>query len=238
MATRLASVLLVICIPVLVISSTVSVYTRSVQLYEYGFNKYDIADVTGISNGQLSEVARKMVSYFDGRSASPQVTVTKGGQQMQIYNEKELVHMADVKGIVRLFGVLQIVSAVLFLALAALLYFRSGIRRLPRLVSIGGIAAAAFTLVLVAWAMIDFNSLFLLFHLVSFSNNLWILDPTRDYLIMMFPEGFFNDAAMFIVLTILVEAVIIWALGFFLGRLFRVSVSTKTLAGDFSAWKS
>ena len=36
------------------------------------------------------------------------------------------------------------------------------------------------------------------FHLISFTNDLWILDPRRDYLIMMFPQGFFFDSTMFI----------------------------------------
>jgi integral membrane protein (TIGR01906 family) len=213
-----ARVILAICVPLLIISSTVSVYTSSVQLYQYGFAKYNISNVTGFNQTQLTEIARQMVKYYDGAAASPQVTVTKNGRQMQVYSDKELTHLADVNGIIQLFKVLLLISIILFVLLGALIYLKRGIRDLLRQIRIGGIVTASFTGILVAWALIDFNSLFLLFHLASFSNNLWILDPAKDYLIMMFPEGFFNDAAMFIVLTILVEAVIIWVLGFFLGK--------------------
>jgi integral membrane protein (TIGR01906 family) len=73
-------------------------------------------------------------------------------------------------------------------------------------------------MVLIIWALIDFDGLFLLFHYISFSNNLWILDPSKDYLIMMFPEGFFNDAAILIVSTIIGVAVIIWIAAFLVNK--------------------
>jgi integral membrane protein (TIGR01906 family) len=45
-------------------------------------------------------------------------------------------------------------------------------------------------------SMLDFDNLFLEFHLLSFDNNLWILDPTKDNLLMMFPQGFWYDSAI------------------------------------------
>ena len=44
--------------------------------------------------------------------------------------------------------------------------------------------------------MLNFDQLFLQFHLLSFANELWQLDPTRDYLIMLFPRSFWYDAAV------------------------------------------
>jgi integral membrane protein (TIGR01906 family) len=46
------------------------------------------------------------------------------------------------------------------------------------------------------WALVDFGQLLLQFHLLSFANEFWQLDPTHDYLIMLFPEGFFYDATL------------------------------------------
>lgn len=45
---------------------------------------------------------------------------------------------------------------------------------------------------------VAFEQLFLLFHQVSFANDFWQLDPRRDYLVMMFPEGFWLDATFFV----------------------------------------
>ena len=34
------------------------------------------------------------------------------------------------------------------------------------------------------------------FHLLVFSNDFWQLDPARDYLIMLFPGGFWYDVTI------------------------------------------
>jgi len=214
----LAFVLLAVTIPVLIVSTTVQIYSHSADLYKAGFDKYRISQRTGISNAQLDQVARQMVDYFGGKSNTPQVMVTKRGEQQPLYNEKELVHLEDVRNIVLLFTVLQIISIVLFIGLAVYLYLNSGLPGVLRGIQIGAIVMAVLTGVLIVWALIDFDSLFLLFHYISFSNDLWILDPSKDYLIMMFPEGFFNDAAIFMVSTILGESAIIWLAAFLIKR--------------------
>ena len=38
------------------------------------------------------------------------------------------------------------------------------------------------------FSLIDFSALWTVFHRIAFRNDLWLLDPTRDYLIMLFPE--------------------------------------------------
>jgi uncharacterized membrane protein len=38
-----------------------------------------------------------------------------------------------------------------------------------------------------------FSQLFWQFHIISFPNEFWLLDPTKDYLKMLFPDGFFYD---------------------------------------------
>jgi uncharacterized membrane protein len=72
----------------------------------------------------------------------------------------------------------------------------------------GSGATIALLAVLGLWAVIDFDSLFLLFHLVSFSNELWQLYP-GDMLLLMFPHGFFNDAALFVGAAAIAEAILI-----------------------------
>jgi integral membrane protein (TIGR01906 family) len=202
----------------LIISTTVRVYSHSADLYKAGFDKYHISQRTGIGNLQLGEVAKQMVEYFGGKSSTPQLMVTKHGEPSPLYNEKELVHLEDVRDIVQIFTVLQVASILLFLVLVVCIYLSGGLLRILTGIQIGSIVTAVLTGILIIWALIDFNSLFLLFHYISFTNDLWILDPSKDYLIMMFPEGFFNDAAMLIVSTIIGEAAIIWLAAFFIKR--------------------
>lgn len=214
-----------IAIPVFIISSTVNIITTSMDLYRYDFAKYGISNVTRISNAQLEDAAKMMIKYFNGQSDTPQVTVTKNGKPSPLYNNKELIHLEDVRKITDIFRVSQVVSIILLFACGLLLYFRDSVTSLLTGLRKGAIIALGFTGILVVWALIDFDSLFLVFHLMSFNNDLWLLDPRTDYLIMMFPEGFFNDAALLVVGSIILESVLLLVAALVIQR-----VLGKTLA--------
>ena len=57
------------------------------------------------------------------------------------------------------------------------------------------------------FAIVGFDSLFLKFHQLSFSNDFWQLDPRTDYLIIMFPLGFWFDATMRVAATTVISAI-------------------------------
>jgi len=61
--------------------------------------------------------------------------------------------------------------------------------------------------------MAGFDRLFLQFHVISFSNELWVLDPARDYLIMLFPQGFWYDATLFCTLGTAAGAILLGLAG-------------------------
>ena len=60
------------------------------------------------------------------------------------------------------------------------------------------IGTGAFLVIFGGTAVIDFGWLFTQFHFLSFANDLWLLDPYNDYLIIMFPQHFFFEATLFI----------------------------------------
>jgi integral membrane protein (TIGR01906 family) len=126
-----------------------------------------------------------------------------------VYNAKELTHLDDVAGITKLFQILLLVSAVAGLAVGLLLYARRELNVLLNACISGSAITITLTGCLVIWSLIDFNSLFYLFHIVSFSNELWLLDPSRDYLIMMFPQGFFFESAIWLVSSIIGLAILV-----------------------------
>ena len=62
--------------------------------------------------------------------------------------------------------------------------------------------------------LIDFDDFFILFHYISFDNMDWLLDPTTDYLVMMYPDGFWFMALGAVVLFLFLEVAIVMAIGF------------------------
>ncbi len=216
-----AFILLVLAVPLLFVSLAVNIYAGSEDLYTGGFARYHISGATGIGDSQLQNVARGMVDYFDGKVPSPQVEVDIRGINRPVYNQKELIHLEDVRKIIDIFKMLEILSIITILTTGLYIFFTAGVNRLLKGLQAGAVVTVAFLGSVMLWALIDFNSIFYFFHILSFSNDLWLLDPATDYLIMMFPEGFFFDTAILIVATIITAAIVTWTAAYAAGRVLQ-----------------
>ena len=185
-------------------------------LYSYGFDRYGIADYTGIERDELISAGKRIRDYFNNDAELLEIGVTVRGVRVRnLYNEREVLHMRDVKGLVR--GVYRAseISALLMALIVAVGFAERGrafVPALARLLALGGGATLALAGVVGIGAVFGFDRLFLAFHLISFSNDLWMLDPRRDYLIAMFPQGFFFDATMLIALSIVAQAAALTAI--------------------------
>ena len=200
--TAITSILFVICIPMLLLTTDLRFAANDIRLYEYGFNKYEVSAATGLDNEELLSVADQMVTYFNSDEESLDI---------DLFNQREVTHLKDVKGLIQLAYRLQLASLayiVVYIVINFVLRRGAFWRGLARRLIWGSGATIALLAVLGLWAVIGFDSLFLLFHLVSFSNELWQLSP-GDKLLLLFPQGFFNDAALFVAAAAIGEAIII-----------------------------
>ena len=193
----------------LLITTNLRLVINSASLYEYEFNKHHVSEVTGLDKEELLGVASQIITYFNSGEEFLDVDV---------YNERDVAHMKDVKGLVQLVYRLQLASLAYIVVYAAVNFFliRGAFwRGLARRLVWGSGTLIALLAFLGVWSVIDFDSLFLLFHLTSFSNDLWKL-AADDNLLLMFPQGFFNDATMFIAGAAIGEAVIIGGVAWWL----------------------
>ncbi len=221
----LATALFVIAVPVFLIAGSVRMVINAPALYGYGFDRYDIVAYTGIEREDLLDVAARIRTYFNDDSEYLIVPTTVQGVQVpSLYNEREILHMKDVKGLVR--GVYWVHEAtglylLAFAAFGLALYRRPFLARLARYAGYGGGLTLGIVLLAGLGSLIGFDRLFLAFHLISFANDLWQLDPSRDYLLAMFPEAFFFDATMLIAIAASVQALVLVAISVALPRLWR-----------------
>jgi integral membrane protein (TIGR01906 family) len=196
------TIIFIICIPLLLITTNLRFAVNDIQLYEYGFNKYNVSEESGLAKGNLTEIAQKLITYFNSDEEYVNISV---------YNQRDIDHLKDVKGLIQLVYRLQFASLayiVVYILFTFLLLGGAFWRQLARRIIWGSGTTIAILAVLGFIALVDFDQLFLLFHLVSFRNDLWQLYP-GDTLLAMFPEGFFNDAALFIAGAAILEAIII-----------------------------
>lgn len=186
----------IICLPLFFLSVSLATAFNSPWLYQYGFVKYDVSSVTGISLSELNQAGHGLIRYFNSDEELIDLVVIKDGQPFTLFNEREVLHLLDVKELVQLDYVIVIVTGLFVLLYAAVLIVRnpSSWYQLPQNVIYGSILALLLIGSLGMIALIDFRWFFLQFHLISFANDLWLLNPATDYLIMMFPQGFWFDA--------------------------------------------
>ena len=209
-------------VTVFLIAGSVRLVINAPALYSYGFDRYNITAYTGIEREDLLDVAARIRTYFNDDTEYLVVpTTVRGVQVPSLYNEREILHMRDVKGLVR--GVYRVHEAtglyiLAFAAFGLALYRRPFLARLARYAGYGGGLTLGIVLLAGLGSLVGFDRLFLAFHLVSFANDLWQLDPTRDYLLAMFPEAFFFDATMLIALSASVQALVLVAIAAFLPR--------------------
>jgi integral membrane protein (TIGR01906 family) len=208
------SVAFVLLLPLLLISTSLRGLVTDRDFMLQGFRDNQVARTTGLDDQQLSRIADLFVAYFEGPPGQIQTTVTIQGQQRPLFNDREVEHMEDVQALIQWFLRMQVVVAgvvVIRLAFAVL------VDRAPQplgrdLLWSTGLMVALVLLVGVL-SMIDFTELWTRFHQIAFRNDLWQLDPSRDYLIMLFPEPFWYTATIRMATTVALQTLVVLVLG-------------------------
>jgi len=200
--------LFILIFPLFLATTALHYEANDLRLYQQGFKKYGVSQITGIDPQGLTQVAQGLINYFNSSQEPIQLVAVMKGQPTTLFNSREVAHLKDVKGLIQLVNRVQEV-ALGFLALyGAFLLIDRGTswRQIAKEVLVGSGVTLALLLALAIGAVTNFDQLFLGFHLVSFSNDLWLLDPSRDRLIQLFPQGFFQDATLFVAGLTAVEA--------------------------------
>jgi integral membrane protein (TIGR01906 family) len=208
--------LFMLCLPVLLITASLGWVVNSLWLYKYDFEKYDISQATGLADSELEKAATGLISYFNSNEEYISLTVVRDGEPFELFNEREVIHLKDVKGLIQLdYGVLEGTLAYVLAYAGVCLFWKK--RRYWRHLAWGLVGGGGITLGLMLalglGILFDFEQIFWQFHVISFSNQFWLLDPTRDYLKMLFPDGFFYDATTLIAAMTAGLAIILGGVG-------------------------
>jgi len=147
-------------------------------------------------------VAITLTDYFTCKAETPQMKIVARGEELNLFHDYELAHLQDVK---KLFQVARRVQAasiayIIIYALLFLLWRKGPWQDLITGVKRGSIITLGSIVVLGILSFLGFQQLFIAFHYLIFgdpSQSFWILDPGKDYLIMLFPEPFWQNSAIF-----------------------------------------
>ncbi len=181
--------------------------------------RYEVADSVQMSQADLDQAMAVLLDYTQGKRTDLSVDLPVAGLVQPIFNEREKLHMVDVKVLYQnLTNFIKIGS--LFCMVVLLLYVRLYGAKLTILDYYPRITAGALILVAILGllAYTNFEQWWFTFHHLIFTNDLWLLNPATDLLINFVPEALFFRLVFKIVLFIASYLVITNGLVLFLSR--------------------
>jgi integral membrane protein (TIGR01906 family) len=199
----------------LLITTNVRWAANEARLYHYSFAKYDAEAATGISRSQLDAAADRLVCYFNNDEETIRILVQQDSRRVPLFNERETSHLTDVKNLFRTVFRVQEASlafALVFVVAVFIWAADASLRVLARILLRASLLTLGLLALFAVLALVGFDELFLRFHLVAFTNDLWKLDPGTDHLIQMFPRDFWFDATMLMAGLTALEAVLLASL--------------------------
>ncbi len=203
-------------VPVFLLLANVEYVTKSDWLYSYNWWRNDIPNKTSLPVSELDSGADQIKDYFTNDVERLDLRVTFRGEEVSLYKEREVSHMVDVKGLMQgVFNAVRITGVIaLLIALAGVIYFgRQFWTLLLTTMRWSALGSGVVLGTLAIAVLINFDFVFRQFHFLSFANDLWLLNPFTDFLIIMFPEQFFFEATLFIAVFAVVQfAVLMYAI--------------------------
>lgn len=161
------------------------------------FSDLKVHEQIGIDDLALNRVTHALVSYIDNGSGEIELRETVRGEDVQFFNSKEIQHLHDIQILVENARTFLIWMNIFMLLSIALLWWFGKNNSSQFLKDIFSPFKYAFFMTiiflggLIALYFINFDWAFTKFHEIFFTNDLWLLNPKTDRLIMLMPIEFF-----------------------------------------------
>lgn len=194
MRNRSLALIFGLSIWIVIILGVIHVSSLDKEFYRDQYNKNEVAQNIGINEVELFKATAVLLDYLEGKRDDLVVYASIDGINKEVFNEKEKHHMIDVQ--VLFVNTIRIRNSALGLLglIGAYLGFtkrKASIAILSRGFKEASMVLGVIFTFIVVYAVLDFQSFWILFHKLLFSNDLWLLNPYTDNLILMVPLPFF-----------------------------------------------
>lgn len=162
------------------------------------FIAYADTSASGVPDSDYPALAGAITGYLDGKLPSAQITVTRDHGEGDAFSADELQHLSDIQHLIMIAKTLRYIT--LALIAAGLVIFFVLRKAKPELLGLvkperslrwAGLMLFVLLGAVIIWALVDFDSAFVMVHRLLFRNELWLLDPQRDLLMQLMPQPFF-----------------------------------------------
>lgn len=162
--------------------------------YAKEYKDLNTAQSLGMTEKDLNKATYTLLDYLKNERDDIQVEISLKGTKTEAFNEKEASHMVDVRNLYHFALILRkgCIVALLVSLVYLIFQYRGGIYTH---LSIAYMKTAILFFVFFAlvgfWAYADFDAFWTAFHRLAFRNDFWLLDPSTDLMINLFPSDFF-----------------------------------------------
>ncbi len=157
----------------------------------------NLYDSVGMDAEALSRVNKLLADYLCGKIDDLSIEEEIVGVKQQVFNADEKAHMVDVVNLFSLAHTLRQVLLIGGIASLLLMNLFAGQKFASILMqSIKWVLMFVFGVIVLvgaAFMLGGFDAMFLGFHQMFFTNDLWLMDPATDVMIRMFPGAFFEE---------------------------------------------
>lgn len=200
-----------LCVLLIMIAQSIFIPTFFMPFFSWHYERRNIPETIGIEKDELMGVTVELLDYMRGRREDLVVHATVNGVEREFFSEIEIRHMVDVLHLYEAGFLIRNISFwMLLLIILIMAFFKIPIllmlARCCREIVVGFLILTGILAGVIIW---DFDRAFVVFHLLFFDNDYWILDPGVDLLINMVPQIFFVEISVFIGLLMLVFSAII-----------------------------
>jgi len=198
MARKIGYVTLGVLLSIVLLLTSVELVAFNMNHYSKSFAKYNITEATGMNLENLEYTIKDLLEYLNDDRYELDTRAVIDGVETEVFGEREILHMIDVKELFIKGKLIRNISIPLIMLISFFMIktdrkWKKNIARALLYTAICNMALLGILLILLS---IDFYKYFTYFHLIFFTNDLWLLNPKTDILIQMVPEAFFYDTAM------------------------------------------
>lgn len=183
------------------------------------FDKFDVYNNLPfkIETSDVYKISNELMDYLIGKSNILNTKININGQLIDLYSKTAIIHMTDVRNIF-IFNIHLSIISIIIAIISFLICIKSKLPIYKIFIAYRNtiLFLFAFLLIILIYAFIDFNSFFMLFHEIVFTNDYYMFDPSVDYIILMLPEKLFAYIGFrFVICFLLVVCLLFLALYLF-----------------------
>ena len=186
----------------------------NLDFYKNFYSKGNLAPNINTSNDELINNTSNLLDYLN----------SKAELNTSWFTEKDILHMKDVRTLYNVSFYTMIFFIAVFIISTILIMFLYKNHTMFYITRTFNKTLLAFIILIIVLAGIisyNFNSFWIKFHQLLFSNDLWLLSPDESNLIKMVPEEFFISLITTIILHILLLFIALFVLNNIFKKRFR-----------------